>query len=403
MKRLRILLLSSANEQVATYIRAFSFGEFLTKLGHRVSLIVASGKTTFALARKSINGVDVFTLPRVVTGPSMLMQSLRVTSTIFTQTLLNCMIEMASNFDILHTFDACAPQNATPTLMCKILRRLQGRDRRIFVDWDDLWGPGGLISKTKYSRVELFSRSVGFLERKMLLSADAVTVLNETLRKRASSIGVKRENLFVIPNGENVDLIKPLDAFDARAKLGLPTKKIIYTVIGHLDDESFKLLLQAHKKVVKRHPDSTLLLVRALKSHIDFIRSSSTIRNVILVEEWQPYEKLILYYAASNVLLLPMSDTSLSRTQTPSRLIGYLSAGRPIVSTHLPEIANVIRGYGFLARSGDPDDFGNKILKLIENPHLRKEMGRCGRELAVNKYSWQIIAKQLEKVYNQFL
>jgi len=223
------------------------------------------------------------------------------------------------------------------------------------------------------------------------------------LGKRALCIGVKPEKMFVIPNGANVDLIKPFDMFDAREKLGLPLKNIIYAVIGHLEDESFELLMRVHKKAVKRHPDSTLLLVRPLRHHADFVKSSEMIRNVILVESWQPYEKLILYYAASNVLLLPMHDNSWTRTRTPLRLYDYLSAGRPIVSTCLPEIAKVIRACGLLAIPGDPDDFGEKVLTLIENPDSRREMGRRGRELVVDRYSWQIRTRQLEKVYSRFL
>ena len=409
MEKLRILLLSSAHPQEPTYFRAFSFGKYLTKLGHRTSLIVTSGKKSFCVARKSIDGVDVFILPRMhvrghrVSEPSLLGQSLRIVSRSLTQTLLNCVMADISDFDILHSFDAAAPQNAIPTLMCKILRLLRGHSQKIFVDWDDQWGTGGLLSKTVYSRQKLLCRSVDFLEKRMLLSADAVTVLNETLGKRALYMGVKPEKMFVLPSGANVDLIKPFNVFDAREKLGLPPKKIIYAVIGHLEDESFKLLMRAHKKVVKHHPDSTLLLVRPLRHHADFVKSSEMIRNVILVEGWQPYEKLILYYAASNVLLLPMHDNLWTRTRTPLRLYDYLSAGRPIVSTCLPEIAKLIQACGLLAIPGDPDDFAERVLTLIENPDLRKEMGRRGRELVVDRYSWQICTRRLEKVYSRFL
>jgi len=57
----------------------------------------------------------------------------------------------------------------------------------------------------------------------------------------------------------------------------------------------------------------------------------------------------------------------------------------------------------FLAIPGDPDDFGEKVLTLIENPDSRREMGRRGRELVVDRYSWQIRTRQLEKVYSRFL
>jgi len=107
---------------------------------------------------------------------------------------------------------------------------------------------------------------------------------------------------------------------------------------------------------------------------------------------------------ASDILLLPMRDSPFDRARPPAiRLGDYLAAGRPVIATALPENEKVVGKCGFLAKPGDPEDFANKILEALRNPDLCREMGERARELAEREYSWQILAKQLEKLYNRYV
>jgi len=53
----------------------------------------------------------------------------------------------------------------------------------------------------------------------------------------------------------------------------------------------------------------------------------------------------------------------------------------------------------------EPKDMAEKILKLLANPHLRKEIGENARRLAETSYRWDIIGEKLlaeiDKVLNQ--
>lgn len=404
MKALRIVFLGSAPEWSSSYIRSFLLGKYLVERGHMVSLIATSRKATLNANRKIVDGVNVFLLPSLVaSNTSLFFNWLSKASTVFVQTPLNSILEATFDFDILHSFDVMFPQNATPTLLSRISCFLRIHDQKIFVDWDDWWG-GGMI--TQHARVyahggiwSLIDPVVTFLEEKVPRYADAVTVSAQTLRQRALRVGVKPENLFVLPNGADVDSIKPLDICDARTKLGLPMNKIIYTQAGILDQESFELLILAHKKVVKSYPDALLLLVGKIHTkQLDFLKSLNMTRKVIYVG-WQPDDNFRLYLGASDVFLLPMRDSAYDRARWPLRLGDYLAAGRPTVATALPEIKKVVSECGLLAKPDDPEDFANKLLEVIRDPDLREKMGKRARELAERKYSWQILAKQLEKIY----
>jgi glycosyltransferase involved in cell wall biosynthesis len=143
------------------------------------------------------------------------------------------------------------------------------------------------------------------------------------------------------------------------------------------------------------------MLVGLREDQIDFVKASD-LANVICIRR-QPYHKFPLYLGASDVLLLPLADTQFDRTRWPLRLGDYLAAGRPVVATSLPTIEKSVSECCLLAKIGDPEDFADKILSIISNPELREEMGKRARELAERKYSWQIIAKQLEKAYSHYV
>lgn len=407
MKALRILFLSSAREvEDSSYKRCFFLAKYLVERGHMVSLIGTSRKATLNATNKIVDGVNVFLLPSLqIFNANLLLTWLSKTSTGFVQTFFNSILKARFDFDILHSFDVMFPQNATPMLSAKISRFLRIHDKKIFVDWDDWWGRGGIISSLGgiWSGIDPMAT---FLEEKLPGYADAVTVINETLKKRALSLGVKSQNLFIITNGADTKFIKPLNTHNARrarAKLNLPTKNVIYTHLGYLDEGSIKLLILAHRKVVKQYPNTFLLFVGLARHQINFVRALNA-KNVMCV--WRPhspYHKVPLYLGASDICLLPKQDALFNRAACPLRLCDYLAAGRPIVATALPEIKKIVHDAGFLARPGDPEDFAEKILNILNNPDLREEMGKRARELAETTYSWQIVAKQLERAYSHYL
>jgi len=109
---------------------------------------------------------------------------------------------IVSKTNVLHMFDALLPQNVISFLLSKI------RPRKIrplvFVDWDDWWGRGGTLDAFHNELGSLIIRFLIFMEEKIPLYGDAVTITNETLKKRAISVGVKPEKIFILLNGTNI-------------------------------------------------------------------------------------------------------------------------------------------------------------------------------------------------------
>lgn len=86
---------------------------------------------------------------------------------------------------------------------------------------------------------------------------------------------------------------------------------------------------------------------------------------------------------------------------SPLKILDYLAAGLPVVSTNQGDIADLVGNAGIVVE--DPDDdraMANAIALLLEDPTLRSRMGNAGRERAFSALSWDHVAEQTVTALN---
>jgi glycosyltransferase involved in cell wall biosynthesis len=90
---------------------------------------------------------------------------------------------------------------------------------------------------------------------------------------------------------------------------------------------------------------------------------------------------------------------------TPVSLIEAQAAGKPIVSTNVGGIGNVVvpGKTALLTHSLNPADFSEKLLMLTENEALRAEMGKGGWEMVSKKFHYQRLVDDMTSFYHELL
>ena len=90
---------------------------------------------------------------------------------------------------------------------------------------------------------------------------------------------------------------------------------------------------------------------------------------------------------------------------TPVSLIEAMAAKRPVVSTNVGGVQDVVKHEvtGFLTSLNDVNSFAGYVIQLINNKELRVKMGNAGFESVINKYSQQRLIKDVKKLYLDFL
>ncbi|HSL90280.1 MAG TPA: glycosyltransferase family 4 protein, partial [Ignavibacteriaceae bacterium] len=78
---------------------------------------------------------------------------------------------------------------------------------------------------------------------------------------------------------------------------------------------------------------------------------------------------------------------------------------KPVVVSNMGGLPEVVEDgkTGFVVESKNPEMIVDAISKLIENPELRIEMGKNGRERVLELYDWNNSVKKMISIYQSLL
>lgn len=90
---------------------------------------------------------------------------------------------------------------------------------------------------------------------------------------------------------------------------------------------------------------------------------------------------------------------------TPVSLIEAQAAGRPVVSTAVGGVADVVadRQTGFITPAGDPDAFAAAMFRLTDDPGTRAAFAAAGRDAVSGRFSYQRLVGDMDAYYRQLL
>ncbi len=118
--------------------------------------------------------------------------------------------------------------------------------------------------------------------------------------------------------------------------------------------------------------------------------------------EWS-YQSEVREMEECDIGIMPLRDDEWSRGKCSLKLLQYMAMGLPSVSSRIGNNAEVIEDGvdGFLAQ--EPEEWFEKLSRLIEDQILRKNMGEKARAKVVDRYSLEkttpLLAKVLKDVY----
>lgn len=108
----------------------------------------------------------------------------------------------------------------------------------------------------------------------------------------------------------------------------------------------------------------------------------------------------ISYINAMDIFVMTSEKEGLPRVILEAMLVG-----KPVVASNVTGPSElVVNGEtGLLIPPKRPDMFANAIVKLIENPELRRQMGELGRKRVIENFPIEKYVKGVEKVFTEVL
>ena len=165
--------------------------------------------------------------------------------------------------------------------------------------------------------------------------------------------------------------------------------------------------LKAAKIVVQKRQDVRFILAGA-----DWSQSfSQQLKSYIIDNELGKYVEMPGgVYGEEKERLMASSDIFVFPTYYEYETFGIVNieamrAGLPVISSSEGAIPEVVQDgvTGFIVNPKSPEEIADKILTLVNNPDLRRNMGMKGREVFESKYTLEAYAKNMDRAIKFFL
>lgn len=245
-------------------------------------------------------------------------------------------------------------------------------------------------------------RLKALLRISMLRRAAAVIAVTERLREMVvREYGVRSSRVFLVENGVDPSLFRPIDRDVAREALGLRAGPAVCFVGNLVGWQGIGVLLEAiptlpdsvHVILVGDGPDRQSLFDRArrlnLLGRVDFIGSV-------------PHDRVPFYIAASDVCVAPFIAKRNQRSGvSPLKLYEYMACARPVVVTGIAGARELVErtGSGIVVPPDDPGALGRGIQQVLQDPTFLAAASR-GAEIVKQERSWDIVAAMVTRVLN---
>jgi len=141
-------------------------------------------------------------------------------------------------------------------------------------------------------------------------------------------------------------------------------------------------------KMAQAHPEYSILLVGPVNSGLDELKKHP---NIVMVGA-KNYQLLPKYLASMDVCLIPFKINKLTRASNPIKMYEYLAAGKPVVSTALPEICNNASEVVYIGK--DREDFIKKVERVVNETEDKAMISR--RIDYARDNSWEKRVKTIE-------
>jgi len=246
----------------------------------------------------------------------------------------------------------------------------------------DLYGAGASELGAHWAASALLAR----VERAVLRSADAVTVIHERFSTHAvEHLGIPDRRVAVVRNWSHHAIRSgPNTVHQTRLELGWDG----YFVALHTGNMGAKQALEnivEASRVAERRGSDVLFVLTGDGSQRDKLAGlAHGCRNVRILEP-VGNSSYGLMLAAADVLIVN-ERPGLRDTAVPSKLTSYFQSGRPVIAATEADSATAAEirtsGGGMVTRPGDPEGLHEAVVNLGTDPERRRAMGESGTAFA---------------------
>ncbi len=248
----------------------------------------------------------------------------------------------------------------------------------------------GWVKKISWKYTTLFYNFCDLVLSPSLSLAQAL--VQKGLKRPIQVLQNSIETAFFVPAPDQ----KTKDAL--KKEFNIKGKSLVY--MGRVSyEKSIDQVLKAFKLVVKKEPQTTLMIVGdgPEKEILEKLAKALAIENRVVFTGLLRGENLVRAMQANDIFV-----TASKSENMPLSILEAMSCGLPMAAVGEKGLKEIIKDgiNGFLAKADNPADLAEKILRLIADESILKKFSQASRAQAMN-YSKETVTALLEQNYKK--
>jgi glycosyltransferase involved in cell wall biosynthesis len=185
-----------------------------------------------------------------------------------------------------------------------------------------------------------------------------------------------------------------------RSKLNIKKDDIMLLYTGNLEPyQGVDMLVKSLSFVLREAPGVRLVIAGGEPGQIDELKRRARQAGVEFSVHFTgkiPLEDVPSLIKASDILVSPR----LKGENTPLKIFDYLASGKPVAATDLPMHTQVLTKSTASLAPPEPALFAGAILKLVKSPSARARLGKNGKKLVKENYSFDVFSDKILSCYS---
>lgn len=234
------------------------------------------------------------------------------------------------------------------------------------------------------------------IERRLFRQSDAVFAVSEPLRRYVARVRGTDQGTQVLPNGCDPELFPspaPLDGRNGQ----------VLVFLGHPKPwHGTNALPGLLADLVARGRDPVLLLIGGGPGADEVSAGAADLGLADRVVVTGPVT------TSTAARLLMLGEVALAPYPEhrffyfcPIKVIEYMAAGLPVVSTHQGDVPAILDDAGVVVPPGDARAFADAVDQLLGNTELRRSLGARGRHRALSTFTWDRTARAMGELFDE--
>lgn len=188
-----------------------------------------------------------------------------------------------------------------------------------------------------------------------------------------------------------------------------------------------KYNLEKHKKIVMFFGTPRLAKgIEDLIEALDLIKNQDVILGIVGIDEksqycenivkianealkkrfikygMQSFDKVPEFLTLADVVVIPQKRNYWTIGQIPAKVFDAMAMAKPIISTNVSDLPEILEGCGWIIEPGRPRQLAESIEYILNNPEEAKKIGIKARQKCIERYSWNVMEKKIEKIFSKY-